>query len=74
MHCRESVAFPIDEMHIASKQRYKSDVASGSFNAKRPGRYPLMSMRHVAKYYERQLSYSSDALNAMWGIFRSFQE
>jgi hypothetical protein len=74
MHCRESVAFPIDEMHIASKQRYKSDVASGSFNAKRPGRYPLTSMRHVAKYYERQLSYSSDALNAMWGIFRSFQE
>jgi hypothetical protein len=74
MHCRESVALPMEDMHIASKQRFKDSVISGSFDAKRPGRYPLMFMRHVAEYYGRQLSYSSDVLHAMRGILRSFQE
>lgn len=74
MHCRESVDVPLDEMHITSRQRFKVDVPSGSFDAKRPGRYPLRFMLHAAEYYQRDLSYPSDALNAMQGIFRSFEE
>ncbi|KAH3919392.1 hypothetical protein HBI56_026140 [Parastagonospora nodorum] len=74
MHCREAVTIPLDDMHLVSKQRFKADAPSGSFDAKRPGRYPLMYMRHVAEFYFKQLSYPSDALNAMHGIFKSFQE
>jgi hypothetical protein len=74
MHCRESLIIPLDEMHISSKQRFKADVCPGSFHAKRPGQFPLMFMRNVSEYYSRDLSYPSDALNAMRGILKSFQE
>jgi hypothetical protein len=61
-------------MHLSSKQRFKADVCPGSFHAKRPGQFPLMFMRNVSEYYSRNLSYPSDALNAMEGIFKSFRE
>lgn len=74
MNCLESIDFPLDDMHLTSKQRFKANVPSGSFNTKRPGRYPLMFMQHAAEYYRKHLSYPDDALDAMQGIFASFEE
>jgi hypothetical protein len=74
MHCHETIDFPLDDMHLKNKQRFRAEVPSGSFGAKRPGRYPLMFMQHAAEYYERHISYPDDALNAIHGIFVSFEE
>lgn len=74
MHCCESIRVPMDEMHISSKQRFKTDVPSGAFNAKRPGRYPLLFWQHVSEYYLRELSYPMDGLNAIQGVLRSFED
>jgi hypothetical protein len=74
MHCRESTSVPLDELHISSKQRFKIDVPSGAFNAKRPGRYPLLFWQHVSEYYLRELSYPIGGLNAMQGVLRAFED
>jgi hypothetical protein len=74
MHCNESFAIPLDDLHISSRQRFRADLAPGSFKMKRPGRHPLLFNEYVAEYYQRQLSYPSDVLDAMVGIFKSFEE
>jgi hypothetical protein len=74
MHCQESIITPLDVMHISSMERFKADVRPGAFHAKRPGRNPMMFMRNISEYYNKNLSYPSDVLNAMEGIFKSFQQ
>lgn len=74
MHCNESLAVPLDDLHISSRQRFRADLAAGSFKMKRPGRHPLMFNEYIAEYYQKQLSYPSDVMDAMAGIFKSFEE
>jgi hypothetical protein len=72
MHCAESLILPRDQLHVKSKKEFKIDVARGAFDYKDPGKKPWEIMAYVAEFSRRHLTFPSDAVNAMQGIFHSF--
>ena len=72
MHCAESLVLPRDQLHVKSKKEFKVDVASGAFRNKDPGKKPWQIMFYVSEFNKRDLTFPSDAVNAMEGIFNSF--
>lgn len=74
MHCTEALSLPLDTLHTKRRDRFKSQVPPGSFEAKLPGSSPWDILQYVSQYHQRHLSYSADALNAMRGIFRVFEK
>jgi Heterokaryon incompatibility protein (HET) len=72
MHCTESLVLPLGKLHVKSKKEYKVCVPHGAFVYKDPGKKPWEIMSYVAEFSKRHLTFPSDALNAMQGIFNSF--
>ncbi|KAJ4293350.1 hypothetical protein N0V90_008632 [Kalmusia sp. IMI 367209] len=72
MNCAEVLNLPLDPMHTKNRERFRAHVPRGSFEKKVPGSEPYGIMHYVSEYYERELSYPIDTLNAMRGIFQSF--
>lgn len=73
MHCAESISLPLDSLHVKHRNRFKVKVPPGPFRAKRPGTKPMEVWAYIQEYYRRQLSYPDDALNAIQGILRVFE-
>lgn len=71
MHCTESLALPLDKLHIKSKKTFKENTPSGGFMNKTPGKKPWQFMYYVAEFNKRELTFPGDSLNAMQGIFNS---
>lgn len=74
MHMAESHVLPLDAMHIKSKGHFKAAVSGGAFIFKEPGSKPWDIMCYISQYSRRQLSYHSDTINAMEGIFQQFEK
>ncbi|KAH7466711.1 hypothetical protein FOMA001_g15884 [Fusarium oxysporum f. sp. matthiolae] len=74
MHCTEALDLSLDALHTKRRDRFRSHVPPGSFEAKLPGSSPWDVMRYISQYHQRQLSYPADALNAMRGIFQVFEK
>ncbi|KAF1968722.1 HET-domain-containing protein [Bimuria novae-zelandiae CBS 107.79] len=72
MNCLEALDLPLDAMHTRDRSRFRAHVPPGSFTNKSPGSVSYDVMRYVSEYYERDLSYPSDAINAMRDIFKTF--
>jgi hypothetical protein len=63
----------MDKLHIKSKKEYKACVPHGAFIHNDPGKKPWEVMSYIAEFSKRDLTYPSDALNALQGIFNLFQ-
>ncbi|KAF2875398.1 heterokaryon incompatibility protein-domain-containing protein [Massariosphaeria phaeospora] len=74
MHCAESLMLPLEKMHTERRNKFKAHVPPGSFEAKLPGSNPWDIMRYLAEYYQRELSYPEDTLNAMRGVYHAFEK
>ena len=72
MHCAEALVLPRDQLHVKSKKEFKVDVPRGGFLIKDPGKKPWQIMWYVSEFSKRHLTFPSDAINAMQGIFNSF--
>jgi hypothetical protein len=72
MHCVESLVLPRDQLHVKSKKEFKVAVPGGAFSYKDPGKKPWEIMSYVAGFNKRDLTFPSDAVIAMQGIFNSF--
>ncbi|KAL2068340.1 hypothetical protein VTL71DRAFT_16438 [Oculimacula yallundae] len=83
MSCAEIVRLPLDAMHNPKTGKAKPEIPAGAF-VEKAIRYDgestkdqggaLKIMDYVSRYTQRQLSYQSDALNAIQGIFRVFEK
>jgi hypothetical protein len=72
MHCAESLVLPLDKMHVKSKKAFSENVPGRSALDKTPGKKPWEIMGFVSEFNQRELKFPEDALNAMYGIFNSF--
>jgi hypothetical protein len=72
MHCAESLVLPLDKMHVKSKRTFAENVPGHSALDKTPGKKPWEIMGFVSEFNQRELKFPEDALNAMYGIFNSF--
>lgn len=72
MHCAEALKVPLDAMHASNLTRFKAQIPPGAIKNKSPGYLPFEMMRYISEYYERDLTYSTDAVNAIRGILRTF--
>ncbi|OCK86400.1 HET-domain-containing protein [Lepidopterella palustris CBS 459.81] len=71
MHCYESVNTPLEAFHTNDQRRFRTCVRHGLFRGGFGKRcWPLTS--HIQKYSEKSLTYQSDILRGMLGIFRAF--
>ncbi|PVH71448.1 HET-domain-containing protein [Cadophora sp. DSE1049] len=74
MHCTEVLHLPLEEMLDRATRKARSEVPPGAFTTKSIGDYPWRIMQYVSDFAARQLTYQSDALNAIQGIFRAFEK
>lgn len=85
MNCYESIASPLDSLHIPSKRHMKDSIRGGVFD--RNHNNPLgifdpdsMSLQHLFRWYftsieeytKRTLRFESDSCNALAGVMRRF--
>ncbi|KAI0411713.1 heterokaryon incompatibility protein-domain-containing protein [Xylaria grammica] len=73
MHCAESTAIPMKFMHSKRQRRFNDSVPPGSFSHEILQPEPWTIMSYISEYSQRQLSYPSDALNAIQAILRVFE-
>jgi hypothetical protein len=73
MHCAESITLPLDAMHDNKKKTFKSSLPLGAFRSKTPGSDPYDIMNYISEFSKRELSFLTDRLNAMRGIFHIFE-
>jgi hypothetical protein len=72
MHCTETVAVPLLAFHTNDQRRFRTCIRHGVFRGGFGKRcWPLTS--HIQKYTEKCLTYESDILRGMLGIFRAFE-
>ncbi|KAK0099686.1 hypothetical protein ONS96_008183 [Cadophora gregata f. sp. sojae] len=74
MHCAEVLHLPLQEMLDTDTGKARVEVPPGAFTTKSIGDYPWRIMQSVSDFSARQLTYQSDALNAIQGIFRAFEK
>ncbi|OCK97834.1 HET-domain-containing protein [Cenococcum geophilum 1.58] len=73
MHCHESIQTPLEAFHTNDRRRYRTCIRHGMFRGGFGKRcWPLTS--HIQKYSEKALTYQSDILRGMLGIFRAFEK
>ena len=72
MHCAESVALPLDKLHVKSRKTFRELTSPGSFRLKTPGSKPWEIMAYIAGFNERNLTFSRDALDAIQGVLNAF--
>ena len=68
----ESVHFPLKELHT-SKQVFYEDVRQRIFPGPLDRRSPTQLLYRISDFANRDLTYDSDAINAMEGIFSLFK-
>ncbi|KAF2804856.1 HET-domain-containing protein [Mytilinidion resinicola] len=72
MHCCEAIDLPLEAFHTKDHRRFRTCVRHGVFRGGFGKRcWPLTS--HIQKYTEKSLTYQSDVLRGMLGIFRAFE-
>ncbi|PQE03605.1 hypothetical protein CJF30_00006291 [Rutstroemia sp. NJR-2017a BBW] len=74
MHCSEAIHLPLEEMH--DKKTGKMDLYApiGAFQWKDFAIQPWDFMNYVSQFSRRKLSFPTDALNAMRGIFNNLEK
>ncbi|PQE16326.1 Heterokaryon incompatibility protein [Rutstroemia sp. NJR-2017a WRK4] len=74
MHCSEAIHLPLEEMH--DKKTGKMDLYApiGAFQWKDFAIQPWDFMNYVSQFSQRELSFPTDALNAMRGIFNNLEK
>ena len=77
MNCVEALHMPLDAMHTKDLSRYRAHIPPGSFASISPpgDAYEVVRgkvMRYICEYYERELSFPIDAINAIHGILKTF--
>ena len=73
MHCTETFDMPLDIMHSSSTQKFEETVPFGSFPHKNPGASPWTIMSYISDYSRRDLTYQTDAVNAIHGVLTVFE-
>ncbi|KAK1855402.1 tol protein [Colletotrichum chrysophilum] len=87
MNCHESLASPLDKLHVRDRSKFRNIMLGGIFGRNRYQEYchfnektssPMRNFDRfsdiVQQYSNRNLTYDSDALKAMYGIFREFED
>ncbi|KAE9368928.1 HET-domain-containing protein [Stipitochalara longipes BDJ] len=73
MHCTESQSSILDELHRKDdKNIFMLDPAGSALKWKTPTWDPSDIIHFLAEFSKRELSYPTDAINAMQGIFQMF--
>ncbi|KAF2812838.1 HET-domain-containing protein, partial [Mytilinidion resinicola] len=73
-NCCESVEKPLQSLHTKDGQRLREFGEERLFPHNGLGKYPWDVATRIAEYSARTLSYDSDALEAMLGIFSAFTQ
>ncbi|CZT13273.1 uncharacterized protein RCO7_05299 [Rhynchosporium graminicola] len=83
MNCAEVVHLPLETILDQKTGKAKAEFPAGAFVEKaiksvghstEDNEYALRMMEYVSRFTQRKLSYESDALNAIQGIFRVFEK
>lgn len=75
MHCFESISISLQSLHISSNARFGDDMkAFRAFPPAGTGRTAYDIVSRIEEYSKKSLSYNSDAINAMLGIFKQFEK
>ncbi|PQE26609.1 hypothetical protein CJF31_00010577 [Rutstroemia sp. NJR-2017a BVV2] len=74
MHCSEAIHLPLEEMHDKRTGKMDFYAPIGAFQWKDFGTEPWDFMDYVSQFSERKLSFPTDALNAMRGIFNNLEK
>jgi len=72
MHCCESILKPLGLLHVKNKQRMKAWNGDGPFSAGGLGKHHWELLDRISEFTRRRLTYESDILNAMSGIFNAY--
>lgn len=72
MHCIELLVRPLDKMHVKSKRAFGANTPGHDSYDETPGEKPRKIMGDISEFNRRDLKFPEDALNAMYGIFNSF--
>lgn len=73
MGCLESEILPLDDLHNKKKKTFKRGLPLGSPQSLTPGTAPYEIMRHISEFAKRDLTFATDRVNAMRGIFHVFE-
>jgi hypothetical protein len=72
MHCCEAIIKPLEILHVKNKQRMKAWNGDGPFSAGGLGKHHWELLDRISEFTGRRLTYESDILNAMSGIFNAY--
>lgn len=76
-HFRESISLPLDPFrpqHKNGGHRRRQGERYQVFPPNSPGNEPADLMNRIQEYSQKRLSFDSDGLNAMLGIFKTFEK
>ncbi|KAF2428038.1 hypothetical protein EJ08DRAFT_327446 [Tothia fuscella] len=74
MHCPESLAFPLQSLHISNAQRFPEKLTLWkAFPARGVGNGHHSPMDRIVEFMNRNLSFDADALRAFQGIIEEFK-
>lgn len=75
MHCVEVLNLPLDAMRVKGGRQFDARVPTvGAFKMKTVGEDPWKIMEYIHDFTLRQLTYETDALNAIRGVFHVFEK
>ncbi|RDL40215.1 uncharacterized protein BP5553_00194 [Venustampulla echinocandica] len=74
MYCAEAVILPLDAMHGKGRERFNPLFPPGAFNWEITVKESRRIISYIHEFSRRELTFPSDALNAMQGIFSHFEK
>jgi hypothetical protein len=73
MHCAESVALLLDQLHESKTRIFGNYFLDGPLGRKSPRTDPFDSMKYVVPYTKRYLTFGEGKINAINGIFHVYE-
>jgi hypothetical protein len=75
MQCHEALVQDLESVHVDNKGRYRERYHQRSFYWHFPSKNSHLSiMKYLSEFSERKLSFSSDTLNAVEGMFSAYSQ
>ena len=72
MSCAEAISTPLDELHTSDGRRFRTCVRHGIFRGGFGKRCSPLT-EHIQNYSQKALTFETDILRGMLGIFRAFE-
>ncbi|PMD38749.1 HET-domain-containing protein [Hyaloscypha variabilis F] len=73
MHRSEALILPVEAMHDVSTRSFKPQIPPGPLRRRQPGSEPFDIMSYILDFRERELTFHTDKLKALEGVFHAFE-